>query len=71
MLYTFDIVMHWINWLLRQAKVDEQVSWWSGGQTCYQVPLSTVVKLVVRFLAANTAASFFWWLMYSLAECVE
>jgi hypothetical protein len=26
--------------------VDELVSWWSGGQRCYQVPLSTVVRLV-------------------------
>jgi hypothetical protein len=26
--------------------VDERVSWWSGGQTCYQVPLSTIDKLV-------------------------
>jgi hypothetical protein len=27
--------------------VDERVLWWSGGQTCYQVPLSTIDKLVV------------------------
>jgi hypothetical protein len=38
--------MHWINWPLRRAKVDERVLWWSGGQTCYQVPLSTINKLV-------------------------
>ena len=39
--------MHWINRPLRRAKVDERLSWWSVGQTCYQVPLSTIDKLVV------------------------
>ena len=38
--------MHWINRPLRRAKVDERLSWWSVGQTCYQVPLSTIDKLV-------------------------
>ncbi len=27
--------------------MDERVSWWRGGQTCYQVPLSTIDKLVL------------------------
>jgi hypothetical protein len=43
----FNLVMHWINRPLRRAKVDEQLSWWSVGQTCYQVPLSTIDKLVL------------------------
>jgi hypothetical protein len=42
----FNLVMHWINRPLRRAKVDERLSWWSVGQTCYQVPLSTINKLV-------------------------
>jgi hypothetical protein len=42
----FNLVMHWINWPLRRAKVDERLLWWSVGQTCYQVPLSTIDKLV-------------------------
>jgi hypothetical protein len=33
--------------------VEEQVSWWSGGQTCYQVPLSTIDKLVLGFYSDN------------------
>jgi hypothetical protein len=45
--------MHWINLQLRRAKVDERVSWWSGGQTCYQVPLSTIDKLVGRLIIFN------------------
>ena len=40
------IVSHWINWPLRLAKVDQRVSWWSGGQTYYQVPLNIFDKLV-------------------------
>jgi hypothetical protein len=43
----FHLVMHWINRPLRRAKVDERLSWWSVGQTCNQVPLSTIDKLVV------------------------
>jgi hypothetical protein len=46
-LFMFNLVMHWINRPLRRAKVDERLSWWSVGQTCYQVPLSTIDKLVV------------------------
>ena len=45
-LFMFNLVMHWINRPLRRAKVDERLSWWSVGQTCYQVPLSTIDKLV-------------------------
>ena len=36
--------MHWINRLFMRAKVDQQVSWWSGGQTCYQVLLKILEK---------------------------
>jgi hypothetical protein len=42
----FNLVMHWINRPLRRAKVDERLLWWSVGQTYYQVPLSTIDKLV-------------------------
>ena len=45
-LYTCIIVIHWINHPWKWAKVGQGVSWWSGGQTCYQVPLSIAVKLV-------------------------
>ena len=38
--------MYLINWPFVRAKVDQQVSWWSGGQTCYQVPLNILDKLV-------------------------
>jgi hypothetical protein len=34
------IVMHGIHRPLRRAKVDQRVSSWSGGQTCYRKPLS-------------------------------
>jgi hypothetical protein len=41
------IVMHGTNCPMRRAKVDQQVSLWSGGQTCYQEVLSIVLKLVL------------------------
>jgi hypothetical protein len=41
------IVMHGIHRPLRRAKVDQQVLLWSGGQTCYQEPLSIALKLVL------------------------
>ncbi len=49
----FNLVMHWINRPLRRAKVDERLSWWSVGQTCYQVPLSTIDKLVLYRYVKN------------------
>ena len=50
MLHVCNLLMHSINQPLSHAKVDERVSWWSGGQTCYQVQFSIVVKLVVQTL---------------------
>jgi hypothetical protein len=49
----FNLVMHWIHRPLRRAKVDERLSWWSVGQTCYQVPLSTIDKLVLGIWASE------------------
>ena len=39
--------MYWINRPLRQAKVYQHFSWWSGGQKCYQVPLEILDKLTL------------------------
>ena len=45
-IFTCTMLMGWNNWPLNWEKVDQQVSWLLKRQTCYQVPLSIVVKLV-------------------------
>ena len=40
------IAMHWLHRPSRRAKVEQRVSSWSGGQTCYQVALGIALKLV-------------------------
>ena len=53
--------MRWINYLLIQANVDQRVSFWIRVQTCYQVPLKILDKLVVdifnRFYKFNGGGS--------------
>ena len=44
--YLCIIAMHWLYRPSRRAKVEQRVSSWSGGQTCYQVALGIALKLV-------------------------
>ena len=56
--------MHWIIWMLMQAKMEWQVSWWSGGKNCYQLPRKILDKLImVKWCNGVTKYAFalVWW----------
>ena len=57
-LYTFIIVIHQINWPFMRAEVDQKVLWWSRGQTCYQVLLKIIDKLVYAFFQLYFSAPY-------------
>ena len=50
--------MHWIKQLLMRSKVDQQVSWWSRGKKCYQVPRKIFDKHVRTELRHNVVKKY-------------
>ena len=45
--YTCALVMHWINRPFMRAKLDQRVSWWSGGKKYYQLKRNILDKQIV------------------------